>query len=167
MAALVAQGLTNREITQRLFISDRTADGHLEHIRDKLSVGTRAQITASVVRQEAVAGEPAPSRAASGAARGWRRLVGRRRWVAAATTIIVVVAGGFVAMTAVGLIARPAGPTINKSPAPRPLPMESKAGTQVTMGSPPRLSCPGQATLQSPLMARFTSQTRATEWCGE
>jgi predicted ATPase/DNA-binding CsgD family transcriptional regulator len=60
VAALVAQGLTNREIAKRLFISERTADGHLEHIRDKLGVGTRAQITAWLVRQEAAASESAP-----------------------------------------------------------------------------------------------------------
>jgi predicted ATPase/DNA-binding CsgD family transcriptional regulator len=46
VAALVAQGLTNREIAARLFISERTADGHLEHIREKLGVGTRAQVAA-------------------------------------------------------------------------------------------------------------------------
>ena len=31
VAALVAQGLTNRAITRRLVISERTADGHVEH----------------------------------------------------------------------------------------------------------------------------------------
>lgn len=46
VAALVAEGLTNREIAERLFISERTADGHLEHIREKLGVRNRAQITA-------------------------------------------------------------------------------------------------------------------------
>src|SRR2546425_848889 len=53
VARLVSQGLTNREIAKRLFISERTADGHLEHIRDKLVVTTRAQVAAWVVRQEA------------------------------------------------------------------------------------------------------------------
>ena len=46
IAALVAEGLTNREIGQRLFISERTADGHLEHIREKLGVTSRAQVAA-------------------------------------------------------------------------------------------------------------------------
>src|SRR5205809_3410627 len=54
VAAMVAEGLTNREIAARLFISERTADGHLEHIREKLGVNTRAQVTAWVVRREAV-----------------------------------------------------------------------------------------------------------------
>jgi DNA-binding CsgD family transcriptional regulator len=51
MAALVADGLTNREIANRLFISERTADGHLEHIREKLGVTLRAQVAAWYVAQ--------------------------------------------------------------------------------------------------------------------
>jgi predicted ATPase/DNA-binding CsgD family transcriptional regulator len=44
IAALVADGLTNRQIAQRLYISERTVDGHLEHIREKLGVNNRAQV---------------------------------------------------------------------------------------------------------------------------
>ena len=44
VAALVAEGLTNKEIAARLFLSERTAEGHVEHIRDKLGFGTRSQI---------------------------------------------------------------------------------------------------------------------------
>jgi trimeric autotransporter adhesin len=51
VAALVAQGLTNREIATRLFISQRTADGHLEHIREKLGMSSRAQVAAWFVTQ--------------------------------------------------------------------------------------------------------------------
>ena len=51
VAALVAEGLTNREIARRLFISERTADGHLEHIREKLGVTNRAQVAAWFVAQ--------------------------------------------------------------------------------------------------------------------
>src|SRR5947207_15486881 len=44
VARLVAEGLTNREISTRLFVSERTIDGHLEHVREKLGVNNRAQI---------------------------------------------------------------------------------------------------------------------------
>jgi DNA-binding CsgD family transcriptional regulator/sugar lactone lactonase YvrE len=44
VADLVAQGLTNREIATRLFISERTAESHVEQIRGKLGVHSRIQI---------------------------------------------------------------------------------------------------------------------------
>ena len=44
VAGLVAQGLTNREIATRLFISERTAESHVEQIRGKLGVHSRVQI---------------------------------------------------------------------------------------------------------------------------
>ena len=44
VASLVAQGLTNREIATRLFISERTAESHVEQIRGKLGVHSRVQI---------------------------------------------------------------------------------------------------------------------------
>ena len=44
VATLVAQGLTNREIATRLFISERTAESHVEQIRGKLGVHSRVQI---------------------------------------------------------------------------------------------------------------------------
>jgi DNA-binding CsgD family transcriptional regulator/DNA-binding beta-propeller fold protein YncE len=51
VAALVAEGLTNKAIAQRMFISERTVDGHLEHIREKLGVSSRAQVSAWFVAQ--------------------------------------------------------------------------------------------------------------------
>jgi predicted ATPase/DNA-binding CsgD family transcriptional regulator len=44
VAALVAAGMTNRQIAMRLFISERTAEGHVEHIRNKLGVRSRTEI---------------------------------------------------------------------------------------------------------------------------
>src|SRR5260370_27801194 len=52
VATMVAQGLTNREIATRLFLSERTVDGQLEQGREKLRVNPRAQITAWVIRHE-------------------------------------------------------------------------------------------------------------------
>ena len=51
VAALVAQGLTNREIAARLFISERTAESHVEQIRNKLGFHSRAQIAAWVASE--------------------------------------------------------------------------------------------------------------------
>jgi DNA-binding CsgD family transcriptional regulator/tetratricopeptide (TPR) repeat protein len=44
VAALIARGLTNREIAAELTIALRTADAHVEHIRNKLGMQTRAQV---------------------------------------------------------------------------------------------------------------------------
>lgn len=38
-----ARGLTNKEIGQTLFVSDRTVQGHLQNIYDKLGVSTRTE----------------------------------------------------------------------------------------------------------------------------
>jgi DNA-binding NarL/FixJ family response regulator len=44
VADLVADGLTNREIASRLFLSERTAQNHVQHILDKLQLPNRSQI---------------------------------------------------------------------------------------------------------------------------
>jgi pimeloyl-ACP methyl ester carboxylesterase/DNA-binding CsgD family transcriptional regulator len=46
VAALVADGLTNRQIGGRLGIEERSAEGHVERIRQRLGVTSRAQIAA-------------------------------------------------------------------------------------------------------------------------
>ncbi|MFI7665709.1 protein kinase [Nocardia sp. NPDC049526] len=46
VADLIAQGLTNKQIAAKLVISQRTADGHVEHILSKLGFTSRAQIAA-------------------------------------------------------------------------------------------------------------------------
>jgi len=46
VAALVADGLTNRQIAERLGIQERSAEGHVERIRRRLGVTSRAQIAA-------------------------------------------------------------------------------------------------------------------------
>ncbi|WKN60356.1 protein kinase (plasmid) [Rhodococcus opacus] len=51
VADLVAKGLTNRAIAASLVISDRTAQGHVEHILTKLGFTSRAQIAAWFVDQ--------------------------------------------------------------------------------------------------------------------
>ena len=46
VARLVAEGITNKEIGSRLFISEHTVDSHIRSILNKLGVNTRAQIAA-------------------------------------------------------------------------------------------------------------------------
>jgi len=51
---LVAQGLTNRAIADRLGVSARTAEGHLNHARSKLGVESRTELVRLVLRYGAV-----------------------------------------------------------------------------------------------------------------
>jgi len=44
VVALVAAGLTNREIARRLYIAERTAEGHVERIRNKLGLRSRTEV---------------------------------------------------------------------------------------------------------------------------
>ena len=46
VARLVAEGLSNKQIGVRLFISERTVDGHVRSILNKLGFNSRAQIAA-------------------------------------------------------------------------------------------------------------------------
>jgi pimeloyl-ACP methyl ester carboxylesterase/DNA-binding CsgD family transcriptional regulator len=50
VAELVAEGLTNQAIARRLSVAPRTAEAHVENIRRKLQVRSRAQIAAWVTR---------------------------------------------------------------------------------------------------------------------
>ncbi|MFI2228909.1 protein kinase domain-containing protein [Nocardia testacea] len=49
VAALVARGLSNRQIANELVVSPRTAQGHVENILTKLGFTSRAQIAAWIV----------------------------------------------------------------------------------------------------------------------
>ncbi|QCQ93477.1 ATP-binding protein [Rhodococcus sp. SGAir0479] len=51
VAQLVAQGLTNKAIADKLVISQRTAQGHVEHVLAKLGFNSRTQIAAWIVEQ--------------------------------------------------------------------------------------------------------------------
>jgi non-specific serine/threonine protein kinase len=51
VAGLIAEGLTNQAIADRLVISPRTAQGHVEHILAKLGFTSRTQVAAWVVEQ--------------------------------------------------------------------------------------------------------------------
>jgi DNA-binding CsgD family transcriptional regulator len=53
VAQLVGQGMSNREIAEKLVISHRTAQGHVEHILRKLGFTSRTQVAAWVAERQA------------------------------------------------------------------------------------------------------------------
>ena len=59
VAALLAEGLTNAAIADRLGVSPKTVSAHVEHILAKLGVGRRAEVAAwfATVRAQASSGE--------------------------------------------------------------------------------------------------------------
>ncbi len=59
MAALIAEGLTNREIATRLVVSKRTVDAHVEHILSKLGFSSRVQVVTLARPAPRSDGEPA------------------------------------------------------------------------------------------------------------
>ena len=67
MLALVADGRTNRQIAERLFISESTAGVHVSNIIGKLGVATRGEAAAIAFRLRLV-----PAEAEAGAS-AWRR----------------------------------------------------------------------------------------------
>ncbi len=52
VARLAAEGLTNRQIGDQLFISRRTVGTHLAHVFQKLDINSRAQLAAEVARRQ-------------------------------------------------------------------------------------------------------------------
>ena len=61
VARLVARGLTNKQIGQALYVSERTAENHVQHILTKLGLRNRSQIAAWASAGEAAAGSPGMS----------------------------------------------------------------------------------------------------------
>jgi DNA-binding CsgD family transcriptional regulator len=139
IAALVAQGLTNREIAERLFIAERTAEGHVESIRNKLGFRSRTQVAAWVVEQDradstadgdsaermalaqpgvsgadirAVLARPAPAAAAKTRLRpSWRPSAHPRAWLAV-LACVALAAGAVTTSLVRGRPAPPVGPAI-------------------------------------------------------
>jgi len=59
IAALAAQGLTNREIGERLYLSPRTVGSHLYHLFPKLGVASRAELARALPPERSA--EPRPT----------------------------------------------------------------------------------------------------------
>ncbi|MFC4032600.1 response regulator transcription factor [Streptomyces polygonati] len=51
VAELVTQGLSDREISSRLVISQRTVESHVAHILNKLGFSSRVQVATYVTRR--------------------------------------------------------------------------------------------------------------------
>ena len=73
MLALVAEGLSDREIGTRLFISHRTVERHVSSLLAKLDAARRAELAALAHRLDLV---PTPRSLASKPCEAGRRLVG-------------------------------------------------------------------------------------------
>ncbi len=130
VARLVAEGLTNRDIAARLFISERTVDGHLEHVREKLAVNTRAQIATWVTRQATPGAANAAAQRAGAPSVRRARISAPRLWLAAAVVVAVVASGLLI------WLRPPSGPTITTiagaPPDPNTFPVGSYAGDGVS-----------------------------------
>jgi DNA-binding CsgD family transcriptional regulator len=89
---LVAEGLTNREIAQKLSISHNTVKVHLSNIFEKIGVSSRTEATVYAIEHRIVSvpgGEAAP---ASGT-QGLRELVRQFRWVWLAMLVLLLLIG--------------------------------------------------------------------------
>jgi DNA-binding CsgD family transcriptional regulator len=84
VAHLIGEGLTNREIAGRLFISERTVEGHVDQLRDRLGVQSRTQIASRWTEQRLTGGATAPS---------IRRSNVNGRLIAAMTVLVLLAAG--------------------------------------------------------------------------
>ena len=51
MAILVARGLTNRQVSSELSVSERTVHGHVRNILKKLELRSRAQLAVWVTER--------------------------------------------------------------------------------------------------------------------
>jgi DNA-binding CsgD family transcriptional regulator len=58
VAALIARGLTNRQIAGELVVAETTVDRHVSHILGKLGFATRAQVAVWVAQRQTQGASP-------------------------------------------------------------------------------------------------------------
>ena len=122
VAKLVAEGLSNREVGERLFIAERTAEGHLEQIRNKLGFHSRAQVAAWAVANGLIPGKagpamreptaPAPATSVPAVAASRARRVSPRALVAIVVGTLVIGLVAFVTIPRITPAARPTMVTV-------------------------------------------------------
>ncbi len=61
VAALVAEGLSSKQIAARLVVSPRTAESHVDHILAKLGFTTRTQIATWTIETLHQSGDSRPA----------------------------------------------------------------------------------------------------------
>ena len=89
---LVAEGLTNREIAQKLSISHNTVKVHLSNIFEKIGVASRTEATVYAIERRIVE-VPGGEAAAAPAQSGLRDLVRQFRWVWLAIILLLLMIG--------------------------------------------------------------------------
>jgi DNA-binding NarL/FixJ family response regulator len=65
VVVLIAQGYSNRDISEALVIAERTAEVHVSHVFNKLGVRSRAQVAARAVEHGLTGTRPADRSASS------------------------------------------------------------------------------------------------------
>ncbi|GAC1509691.1 MAG: hypothetical protein NVS1B3_11920 [Candidatus Dormibacteraceae bacterium] len=120
VARLVAQGLTNKEIARALFISQRTAEGHVAQICNKLGFSTRSQVAAwaATLDQTTAAPPLAPkldiAEPTVPAARSRHPLItpSRARWIGVVIIVVGLMSAGLAALKVAGPTAPPVASTV-------------------------------------------------------
>ncbi len=101
VAHLVREGLTDRELAERLFITRRTAEWHVKQIFNKLGFNSRAQLAAWVAHSQAVGSLPdSPDRHGDNLPLQLTTFVGRRSELAEIQELLAT--KRLVTLTAVG-----------------------------------------------------------------
>jgi DNA-binding CsgD family transcriptional regulator len=175
--AMVAAGMTNREIGEALFISESTAGVHVSNLMAKLGVGSRTEAATAAYRAglvEAAAVAPTPGAELTPAPPSEGRRWGRR-WIA------LVGVGGLFVLAVVGYVVGAVGteaespaalatasasapPTAPTTPSPTPSPTLSPTPTSTPAASPAvhagfqyhdflRVEVNGLAVRQAPLLS--------------
>jgi DNA-binding CsgD family transcriptional regulator len=61
VARLAAEGHSDREIAEQLYVTQRTVETHLTHVFAKLDIHARAELAVALTRTDSGVAEPAPA----------------------------------------------------------------------------------------------------------